>query len=336
MTFLAWPEITQFNNIRKYTKSYPEILNGNSIVKYRAKIKLHGTNSAIRIYQDGRVIAQSRTMDLVEGADNCGFAKWVEANKKLWLQIADDSDEDVIIYGEFAGKGVQSGVAIGQIDKKIFAVFAARLLNHEDSLIVEPWLLTKLVEAIPDTYVLPWCDAEYEVNWAESAESLAPVVERINQHVFAVEQNDPWVENTFGIKGIGEGLVLYPVSTEHTGYINYKNLTFKAKGDKHKNIKTSQPAQVDASTADSINQFVEMVLTEARLDQGVHAVDQSSTEPPELSMKYIGKFIAWVVNDVQKETKDELAASNLEWKQVSKAVGDKARAWYIEQVNKVE
>lgn len=53
-----------------------------------------------------------------------------------------------------------------------------------------------------------------------------------------------------------------------------------------------------------------------------------------LDKKLIAAFIKWVVADVEKEGKDELAASGLQWKQVSPLISTKAREWYLAQVAK--
>lgn len=43
------------------------------------------------------------------------------------------------------------------------------------------------------------------------------------------------------------------------------------------------------------------------------------------SFHNIKKFTKWISNDVQKETKDEMEASNLTWEQISKMLTTKAR-----------
>lgn len=333
MNLVAWTEIESFHNIRKFVKSYSENLNGNSTVRYKCKVKLHGTNAGVQVHTDGTIVAQSRTTILTDGADNAGFAKWVKENEVAWKAVA----PGYIYFGEWIGPGVQKGVACSEIPKRAFALFAARPLvdyaasDYKDVLVVEPEELAKLVGSVPDTHILPWHeDIQYYIDWSTTAEILQDRVDYINARVMKVEVNDPWVEETFGVKGTGEGLVFYPTSTEHLGHTNFTNLVFKAKGEKHKNIKSAAPAQVDASSAGNITQFVDMVLTDARLEQGAMAV-QADLVVAQLTfdMKLIGKFLAWVVSDVQKETQDELEASGLEWKQVSKPVGDKARAWYL-------
>lgn len=358
MAFIAWPEIEGFHNVRKFIRVDPgewwrakEQLNGSSVVEYRAKVKLHGTNAAVQVNQDGTVVAQSRTNIITPESDNAGFARWVMSNKDAWVgRLGTATDfPGFIIYGEWCGPGIQKGVAISEIPKKVFAVFAARPLDEDgtpqdDILWVEPHLLKRMVAGIPDTYVLPWYErmseqlfdsvaddphpillqAKLKIDWRQSDEELTRSTSVINKWVEEVEANDPWVKETFNVDGTGEGLVFYPVSEAHLGWESFQNLTFKAKGEKHKNIKTAAPAQVNPEVAASIDAFVELVLTPARLEQGATSVGG-------FDMKLTGKFVNWCVGDVQKETQDELEASGLDWKQVEKPLTNKARSWYIEQ-----
>jgi hypothetical protein len=335
---MAWPEIEAFYNIRKYTAAHPEILNGNSTVLYKAKVKLHGTNAAVQVGNNGVVECQSRTGIITPDNDNAGFARWVLATCMAPHQNTWDKAKGHIIFGEWCGPGIQKSVAISEIPKKILAIFAARPLDGSDRLIVEPKDLASLIVGIPDTYVLPWFDPAagrivsgsqdpIQIDWSRSSDDLQSTTNTINNWVAGVEAEDPWVKATFDVKGTGEGLVFYPVSQEHLGFANFSNLVFKAKGEKHKNIKTAAPAQVNPEMAASVEAFVELVLTPARLEQGATAVGG-------YDMKQTGKFVAWCLADVQKETTDELEASQLDWKQVQKPLGDKARIWYLEQSKK--
>jgi len=200
-----------------------------------------------------------------------------------------------------------------------------------DTLIDDPDILSLYVSSIPDVYVIPWYNDGIFIDWSSSSEELTEKTNLINKWVAAVEQCDPWVEQTFGIKGTGEGLVFYPRS--HLGYANFSNLCFKAKGEAHKNISVAKPAQADPSVASNINEFVEMVLTNARLEQGVSKT--SNNGEMVFDIKNTGKFVSWISKDIEKETQDELQASNLTWKQVQKSIEIKARNWYLEQVKKI-
>lgn len=343
MSFIAWTEIEALYNVRKYTAAHPEILNGDSVVHYQPKVKLHGTNAAVQCLANGTIVAQSRTNIITPQNDNAGFARWVHENEKFWKTEPYTPRNNMILFGEWIGPGIQKGVAVSEIPKKCFAVFAARSMDPSmpDYLVTEPKHLAQMVEGIPDTYVLPWyrtsfrdpilgeCTAEVVsiIDWSRSAEELIAQAERINKWVHAVEDNDPWVEATFGIKGTGEGLVFYPVSEKHLGLTNFNNLVFKAKGEKHKNIKTAAPAQVNPEIASSVAAFVDMVLTPARLEQGVRAVAGELN----FDARNTGNFVKWITEDVKKETQDELEASNLSWKDVQKPLTEKARGWFLAQ-----
>lgn len=362
MRFMPWPEIEGFHNIRKFIRVDPgewwhkkELLAGTSVVSYKAKVKLHGTNAAVRISADGTVTAQSRTNIITPENDNAGFARWVKANEEAWrdtFKVVSNFDNsahylNAVIYGEWIGPGIQKGVAVSEIPKKSFAIFAVQFLDkneeHGDMLMVEPRHIEMYgMQNIPDVYVLPWYEQSIDIDWKQTDEELSKTIAPINDWVMAVEANDPWVEKTFGVKGTGEGLVFYPVSEAHkNSFEHFTNLCFKAKGEKHKNIATAKPVQVSAEAAASIEAFVNMVVTPARLEQGARAILGEHKHEDALKclfcttgalnydMKNTGKFVAWVSADVEKETQDELAASGLTFKQVQKTITDRARTWYL-------
>lgn len=363
MKFMPWPEIEGFHNIRKFIRVDPgewwhkkELLAGTSTVTYQAKVKLHGTNAAVRIDSNGVVTAQSRTNIITPESDNAGFARWVKASENEWKKTAAVPTKDnpadhylnMVFFGEWIGPGIQKGVAVSEIPKKCFAVFAMKILGKDEEELafeVRPDRIAMYLgksgiqfacaeEAnLPDVYILPWYEKSIDIDWKQSDEELTKTIAPINDWVLAIEANDPWVEATFGIKGTGEGLVFYPTSGPHAGnFEHFTNLCFKAKGEKHKNIATAKPVQVSAEAAASIEAFVAMVLTEARLEQGATKVSPGGALT--YDMKNTGKFVIWVSADVEKETQDELAASGLTWKEVQKPVSDKARAWYLTQAKK--
>jgi hypothetical protein len=158
---ITWTEIEGFHNVKKSVDKYPELLSGTNKVSYRAKVKLHGTNAGIQVHPDGTVFAQSRTTILSETNDNAGFAKWVKSQEDKWKAC-----QGYVVFGEWCGPGIQKGVAVNQIPKKSFAVFAARPIDpYDKSLIVEPIVLDKLVGSIPDVYILPWYGNEFSIDF---------------------------------------------------------------------------------------------------------------------------------------------------------------------------
>jgi hypothetical protein len=345
---IKWPSITSFHNVRKTLVKYPELTNGDSRVVYRGKVKLHGSNSSIQFYK-GLPYAQSRTQvlgdlkDLSKGNDNAGFRRWAYQYKEVFTTEAKKyldlgPDYQFCIWGEWVGRGIQKGCAIHQVNP-VFAVFAIMetgVKNNEQltKLITEPSLiklaLKNLLIQIPEIYVLPWEDGEITVDWTDSVEQLQSVVDLFNKEVERVESCDPWVKKTFGIEGTGEGLVYYPVSSRHNSRDDFSNLGFKAKGDKHKVVKTKKAVQVDPEVAASMLAFAEMVCTEARLEQGVTEACSGAYE-----QKCIGKFIGWVASDIHKECEAELQAAGLKWRSTAKVVVNYARSWYMKKIETI-
>jgi hypothetical protein len=142
----------------------------------------------------------------------------------------------------------------------------------------------------------------------------------------------------------------------------YASFVFKTKGEKHRVVGTKKAAQVKAPTAENASKYVELMLPEPRLQQGTFLINIHTTRhdtrrtrwcelmmtrrpawlsfPPGVQSvggtekKHIAAFIKWVVADVEKEGKDELAASGLEWKQVAPLITTKAREWFLAQSSK--
>jgi hypothetical protein len=111
------------------------------------------------------------------------------------------------------------------------------------------------------------------------------------------------------------------------------NLFFKAKGEKHKVISKGKAAQAEVPVAEGANEFAEMVLPLARLEQGARAVAAGELT---FDIKKMGEFLKWIATDVKKETTEELLASGLDGKVALRACSDRARNWYIEQVKNIE
>ena len=356
MRHIKWPSIESFHNVRKAVAKYPHICNDRFRVTYRGKVKLHGTNACVQIVAkdnaaqpEMEVHAQSRTTILNIGHDNAGFAAWVQETEEdwravNWWSIRNVADrlapgkrvEAVCFFGEWCGKGIQKGTALNGIDKKIFALFGLMIVVEDSPPPAEPELpifigqpvgIGSLAPEVPDTYVLPFHGEQIVIDYSKSADELQETADLLSKAVDDVEACDPWVKKTFGVEGIGEGIVYYPQSPAHLGRESFSALSFKAMGEKHKVVKQKKAVQVNPETVASIAEFVELVLTDARLEQGV-----TEACGGEYEIKKIGPFIGWTAKDVNKECQAELEASGLTWKQVSKAVSTKARTWYMHKI----
>jgi tRNA-binding EMAP/Myf-like protein len=317
-----WPSIELLYNLRRSL----EVVGEAPKITYRAKIKLDGTNGGIQIFRDGRVAAQSRFQIITPENDNAGFATWVSQNIDFFARLA--GEEHVTLFGEWCGKGIQKRTAISQCDRKIFAVFAIQLSGESGKLAkleIQPDRIASFLPNHPDIFVLPFYGEPIVLDFGDRAQ-LESAIEILNQAVNTVETVDPWVKETFGIEGIGEGLVLFPERNELAERLSYAELLFKAKGEKHQSVKTKQSVQIDPEIAQNIEDFVNLFVTPARLEQGVVEVGCSAFE-----MTKMGAFLQWFAADVQKESVAELEVAQLTWKEVNKAVTKAAREWYQKQ-----
>ena len=326
MIFNPFPSIEGFHNIVKAIEKYPPLLTVNPIV-YKGKIKLHGTNAGVQI-KGNEYVSQSRSQIITPTNDNSGFAKWVETRKDFWQGIGNSllPDTEITIFGEWCGPGIMKGTAINQIPNKVFAVFTIVVGNLINGVVIanpDDILLTLSNDSsntLPDDIkVLPWIDQSFTVDFT-NRDSLQKTAQDISALVQQYEPCDPWVKSIFGV----DGIVFYPTGTIGPASRKFfSDFVFKAKGDKHKVVKTKEIVQVDPEVVATIDQFCKMFVTNARCEQGLAAIGGVA------DIKQMGAFLKWMGQDIVKESADELEASGLEWSDVQKAVQTAAKFWLV-------
>ncbi len=332
MNHIKWPSIESFSHVRRAVEIYaervgPTTVAHNGPIRYRPKVKLHGTNAGISLC-DGVVSPQSRTSVLSVENDNAGFARWLQENNAGWQTLAATVPTGVTmtVFGEWCGPGIQKGAAICDIPEKIFAVFSIQI--GEDVYMGPEWIAERL-GPLPGVHILPWDEPDVDIDWTNPGQMRA-AVDAINARVSAVEACDPFVKARFGVAGTGEGLVYFPVGLAGDAQTIDREMLgqymFKAKGEKHQVVRSKAPATVDPETARNIAEFVDLFVTPNRLEQIATESCDAVYDP-----RNTGRFLAAFTQDVQKESGAELEASGLEWKTVQKAVTTAARGWFIEQ-----
>ena len=200
--------------------------------------------------------------------------------------------------------------------------------ENKSVVISEPDEIKAILGNYPkDVYILPWVDGEnHVVDFLK--DDLTVVVNHLNEMVNKIEPCDPWVKSTFGVDGIAEGIVYYPSVDGKANRKLFTDFAFKAKGEKHKVTKTKDSVQIDPEVAKNIDEFADMFVTPARIEQGAGMVGG-------FNMKNVGNFLKWINADIQKESVAELEASNLTWDNVQSKVQNVARLKFIEEAKKV-
>ena len=229
----------------------------------------------------------------------------------------------IVIYGEWCGPGVQKGVAVSQLPNKIFVIFNITIIDEENRFELNPTqigLVTVRSGDIFTAYDFPTWEIDIDFNSPQIAQN------RLVDLTPAVEEECP-VGKHFGISGVGEGIVWWNPET---------NLKMKVKGEKHSVSKVNtvkQIAAVDLERMASVQEFVDSVMTENRLNQGLAKLGEMGLDNTDI--KNTGAFIKWCVGDVLKEEGDLIVASNLDMKEVNPKLSEKAKNFWFTHINKV-
>lgn len=295
------------------------------VIVAKGSVKLHGTNAGVQYSNKNGVLAQSRENIITIEKDNAGFAFFVESNK-TWFENAlktialennIDLDEHAItMYGEWAGKGIQKGVAIAEIDKSMF-IFGIKVSKPGDEDFNAYWLdytgISNSDIRVFNIKDFPTYEVEIDFNMPGYAQNE---LERLTMEV----ENECPVAKAFGHSGIGEGLVW---TVEYNGITH----RFKTKGAKHSNSKTKTIAKVDTEKLDSIKEFIDYAVTNERFDQAIERVFTNNGEEP--NIKKMGDVIRYVVNDIASEEMDTMKDNGLEPKDVNKYISNEVRNRFI-------
>lgn len=350
---IKFPSIEQFRNVvaavnRKSTfagldEHGDPIYESNRkkpTLKFLGSVKLHGSNAGVSLYK-GKVQSQSRNngFDLETQQDShMGFTQFVIEREDLFRNLlvqgliaanVASSDLAVTIFGEWAGKGIQKGVGISELEKA-FYIFGIKISKPGDEDFKSFWtdhaFLTRVDGFLPEDSRIFNC-LEFQtwtidIDFNDPARSQNELIEITNK----VEEECP-VAAHFGVKGIGEGVVWTCDSGRPGSESN--RLVFKVKGEKHSVSKVKKLAPVDIEKLNSIQEFVDYAMTRERFEQGMAEVFNS---PEEYDTKRTGDILRWCVNDIMKEEGDALSGNGLEWKEVNKHISSKAREWYFKEL----
>jgi len=297
------------------------------ILTFTATTKLHGTNAGICYKPKEGIVAQKRGSLIPKDdlAAHFGFNQFVQVEKKLFFTDLMEElytkhckfGEQITIYGEWAGNGIQKSVGISELPKG-FYIFDCKVYDVEKD--TQRWLDISAWEF--DT------DKVFNINefptWTLDIDFNKPALSQ-NKMVEITEQieKDCPVAKQLGIttNNVGEGAVW-------TCYWNDEKHIFKVKGNAHSVSRVKKLASVDPEVVNSIHEFVEYACTPNRIEQGIQEVN--ATEKRDMPA-----LLKWVANDIITEETDTLVSNNLEWKQVAGNCSNKVRQYFFAKIDKV-
>lgn len=340
---IKFPSIEQYRNVIRNVQQHVRFAGYDSdgepmyddstlpTIRYTGTVKLHGTNAGIVWSEDDPSLSfQSRSNVLRDGADNAGFRAWGVQNydvlKTMFENILmlNESTKTIAVFGEWCGEGIQKGVAISGVPK-MFVIFAIKINDVWIDLAPLTQILTDENARIFSICAFPSWSVDIDFEHPERMQNaLVELTE-------AVEKTCP-VGLAFGQEGIGEGIVWKPAHKQRfdENRWNDSKFWFKVKGDKHQSSKVKTLAPVDIQAVEAVNDFVDMAVSENRLEQGLDILRETGKP---FEMQSLGDFIRWIVNDVHKEEADTIAANNLDQKKINPAISNKARKWYMMRLN---
>ena len=326
MEFISFPKICAFRNAYKEVKEFYDYKENGVLptLRYRNSVKLHGSNAAIVKYiEENEYSFQSRNCKLSIEKDNLGFVSFIsEKNYQVLFDIIEDihnkkAEKHVVIFGEYCGEKIQTKVAISKLPR-MFVIFAIRF--DSEWLDLEKF---KTVQSINEKiYNIMQFEKHYiDIDFKDPTKAL----EEISRLTDLVNDECP-VAKSLGEIGIGEGLVWTCLDNPSSrfwfkikGSDHHVSASDKIAADKMKKI-TIEPEKIENS-----NKFVDNTLTESRLNQGIEYLIETNIE---LTMKSVGVFIKWIVEDIIKEESDVIKDSDLDEKIIRREITSRAVKWY--------
>jgi RNA ligase len=323
-----YPKIGQFRDTIRFVKDRCEEQGVSApILEYTARVKAHGTNAGVVIKSDGSFYFQSRNRVITPTDDNEGFASWANQNIDNLRKYASKS-RTVVIYGEWCGGNIQSGVAINKLPK-MFVVFEIMTIeDYGDNEIIRRHGNNLVTLNDPSISLYPvslFGGERVTVDFARPELSTDRIIVLTN----AAEAECP-IAKYFGVSGTGEGLVFGLERID--GLPEY---SFKSKGEKHSKSPVKTIGAVDLVEIAKIKDFAQFLLNgdgrQDRYEQAV-AVLRSDGNPMN-SAKEIPLLIQWIRADVAAENINDIDQSGLDPGKIWKELINHCKERYRKEIN---
>ena len=345
---IKWASIEQFRNIVKQVKDNATFHKKPlPTIVFEGTVKLHGTNAGI-VSNGQEVWFQSRENIITPEKDNAGFATYMTQKEqdsqlvtKLFEQVKQEcnniginTENNIIaIYGEWCGGNIQGGanLALAKLPK-MFVIFGVRIISaiketDDGNTVYTEQFLPK--ENLKNLHInedrvfnsRQFPTFEVEIDFVNPQAIQNTLIELTLQ----VEDQCP-VGTFFGVEGIGEGIVWTPKDEAHVN----SNMLFKTKGEKHSPTKVTKLVEVDVEKLNSVNEFLDMTITENRLNQGLEKLKEQFIP---IEDKSTGAFIKWVIGDIIKEEKDRMNASGISEKELGKFAPNRIRQFFLNNLS---
>lgn len=345
--FISFGKIKHFeqiskdiNHMAKYISNNNESKpiyndNKNPVLTAIGSEKIHGTNFSVAYNNLNGIWFQSKKEIITCQHDNAGSAFFAKCNEKALISIIqnlsneykiDLNENTIIIYGEWAGDGIQKKSALDKLSKK-YILFQHFKIVPFDEKKVSYWEETKCNEKWIDNVeksiynIMNFKTYEIQIDFENPNLYLNKMIDMVN----TIEENSP-VGKSFGIENnIGEGIVF---SMKYKGVL----LRWKVKGEKHcKTIKGQYFKKVDDVKEQKKIDIANKLTPTWRLEQ-MFDLSNDIINGGKPSIHNISNFIKMVISDIIDEESDFILKNGFEIKDIQKTINKISSKWYLQQL----
>jgi len=296
-------------------------------------VKGHGTCAGLSMFNDV-IYCQSKKNVITVKKDNAGFAAFVEKrmniiedafNEIKHLNPEIDFNENIVtIMGEFVGCGIQKGVAVSQLDKKML-IFGIKVKPIDDE-IPSYWIEHdifhhKTLNEFGIYNIKQFGEFELDIDFNDPLLYYNKMIKMME----GVEKECP-IGKYFGVSDLGEGIVF---KTSFKG----NDFQFKIKGILHVGkSKIKVQKKVDDVKLQKIIDVVDQVTPQWRLVQIFDEVFDV-LNGGEGDIKGTGDFLRALISDVWKEETDIIIENDLTSKDVNARISKVGRNYFMNRLD---
>lgn len=292
--FQKYPSIEHFRHL--LVKLYKEpLLIGPRFLQFEGTVKLHGTHADIVYDGNETFVVQSRNRILTKEADNqqCyAFFHQPEREKALITLLQTHfPNQQVMLSGEFCGKGIQTGMGINHFDR-FFMIFDICLEGKWEKMSSYSHIQCDEQRLYNITH-FPMYLFQLNLDLLNDQEYITSIASQLQKEAEQIGLECPVAKQLGREQGEGEGIV-YKCIDYPTDY----HLWFKSKCEKH-SVGSVRAPKVKKNYEEEADDTVHEYVTEARCLQGIEYLKEMNISVQDKA--FIGKFIQWMIHDICKE-----------------------------------
>lgn len=305
--------------------------------------KIHGSNGAILIHPQSKEYRfQKRTSFISIEHDNQGMVALLEPNiidmVKRIIDAFPNATENICVYGEICGKGVQKVVGVSEL-RRFFCIFHVSVDGRSVPMI--DWKELRF----PEYRVFNVQDyGSFIIEHANLFTDLVNVKRQVMEVTLKIEEQCPVALGIGSIKGIGEGIVWIGYYPDGRKAIKFKSkgnaiwtLLFTLLGSnsligtKHEKNR----GEMKNKTQNNVNvqEFTKETATTTRFDQALEYI-QNRGLPLAKNGTSIQPYLHWIHADIMREYEYLLVQKNLDYHgdNIKAEVAKLAMSYYISRL----